>query len=109
MARLFRRKEEGKKSLWDRIVDVALTDVGVLVKGMDEGSLEGLEETLIAADFGVPATLRLVQAVETLAQRGVARTQNDYLRAVREEIQAILSAGRSDTALRFNYEGGPTV
>lgn len=109
MARLFRKKEEGKKSLWQRIVDVALTDVTVLVKGMDEGSLEGLEETLIAADFGVPATLRLVGVVEEMAQRGVARTQNDFLRGVREEIVAILSAGRSDTALRFNFEGGPTV
>jgi len=109
MARLFRTREEGKKSLWDRIVDVALTDVTVLVKGLDEGSLEGLEETLIAADFGVPATLRLVEVVETLAERGVARSQRDFLRAVREEIVAILRAGRSDTALRFNYEGGPTV
>jgi fused signal recognition particle receptor len=109
MARLFRKKEEGKKSLWDRIVDVALTDVTVLVKGMDEGSLEGLEETLIAADFGVPSTLRLVRVVETLAERGIARSQNDFQRAVREEIVAILSAGRADTALRFNYDEGPTV
>jgi fused signal recognition particle receptor len=109
MARLFRKKEEGKKSLWDRIVDVALTDVSVLVKGMDEGSLEGLEETLIAADFGVPATLRLVAVVEQLAQRGQAKTQRDFLRAVREEIEAILRAGRSDTALRFNFDEGPTV
>jgi fused signal recognition particle receptor len=109
MARLFRTKEEGTKSLWDRIVDVALTDVSVLVGGLDEGSLEALEETLIAADFGVPATLRLVEVVETLAERGVARSQRDFLRAVREEIEAILRAGRSDTALRFNYEGGPTV
>ena len=109
MARLFRRKEEGKKSLWDRIVDVALTDVSVLVAGMDEGSLERLEETLIAADFGVPATLRLVQVVETLASRGVARSQQDFERAVRDEIVQILSAGRSDTALRFDYDAGPTV
>ena len=109
MARLFRTQEEGKKSLWDRIVDVALTDVTVLVQGLDEGSLEALEETLIAADFGVPATLRLVEVVETLAERGVARSQGDFLRAVREEIAAILRAGRADTALRFNYDGGPTV
>jgi fused signal recognition particle receptor len=109
MARLFRRKDEDRKSLWDRIVDVALTDVSVLVKGMDEGSIEGLEETLIAADFGVPATLRLVGTVESLAQRGVARSQQDFLRAVREEIVAILRAGRADTALRFDYDAGPTV
>jgi fused signal recognition particle receptor len=109
MARLFKRKEEKTKSLWDRIVDVALTDVSVVVRGMDEGSLEKLEELLLAADFGVSATMRLVDTVETLAQRGQARTQRDFLQAVEEEIRAILSAGRSDTALRFNFEGGPTV
>jgi hypothetical protein len=41
-----------KKSLWQKIRDVALTDVGVLLRGMDEGSLEKLEELLIASDFG---------------------------------------------------------
>jgi fused signal recognition particle receptor len=109
MARLFRRKEEGKKSLWDRIVDVALTDVSVLVGGMDDGSLERLADTLIAADFGVPATLRLVQVVETLASRGIAKSQKDFERAVRDEIVQILGTGRSDTALRFDYDAGPTV
>jgi fused signal recognition particle receptor len=108
MSRLFKRQEE-KKSLWDRIVDVALTDVTTLVRGREEGSLERLEELLIAADFGVPATLRLVEVVETLAQRGQARSHRDFLRGVSEEIEAILSAGRADTAMRFNFEGGPTV
>ena len=110
MARLFRRKEEGKKSLWDRIKDIALTDVSVLARGgVDEGSLERVEELLIAADFGVASTLRLVSVVERLAERGIARSQQDFLEAVRDEIVAILSAGRSDTALRFNFEGGPTI
>lgn len=109
MARLFKRKDEKSKSLWDRIVDVALTDVSVLVRGTDEGSLEKLEELLIAADFGVPATMRMVDAVEMLAQRGHARSQGDFLQAVEEEITAILSKGRSDTALSFNFDGGPTV
>jgi fused signal recognition particle receptor len=109
MSRLFRTSEEKQKSLWDRIVDVALTDVTTLVRGVDEGSLERLEELLIAADFGVPATLRLVDAVETLAERGIARSHQDFLEAVRDEIIAILSTGRSDTALSFNFDGGPTV
>jgi fused signal recognition particle receptor len=110
MARLFRKKEENQKSLWERIRDVALTDVTVLARGgVDEGSLERLEELLLAADFGVPSTLRLVQVVEKLAERGIARSQADFLDAVREEIVKILAAGRSDTALRFNFEGGPTV
>jgi fused signal recognition particle receptor len=110
MARLFKRKDEDKKSLWDRIRDIALSDVTVLARGgVDEGSLERLEELLIAADFGVPSTLRLVEAVERLAERGIARSQQDFLDAVRDEVVAILSAGRSDTALRFDFEGGPTV
>src|SRR5687768_6226353 len=110
MARLFRKKEESQKSLWERIRDIALTDVTVIAKGgVDEGSLERLEELLLSADFGVSATLKLVATVEALAARGIARSQRDFLVAVHEEIAKILSAGRSDTALRFNFEGGPTV
>jgi fused signal recognition particle receptor len=109
MNRIFRSSDESRKSLWQRIVDVALTDVTTLVRGVDEGSLERLEELLIAADFGVPVTLRLVDAVEKLAERGYARTQDDFLEAVRGEIVGILSAGNSDTALSFNFGGGPTV
>ncbi len=109
MSRIFRSRDESRKSLWDRIVDVALTDVTTLVRGVDEGSLERLEELLIAADFGVPVTLRLVDAVEKLAERGYARSHDDFLGAVRDEIVAILSAGNADTALSFNFGGGPTV
>jgi fused signal recognition particle receptor len=109
MSRIFKSRDESRKSLWQRIVDVALKDVTTLVRGVDEGSLERIEELLIAADFGVPVTLRLVDAVEKLADRGLARTHDDFLDAVREEIVAILSAGNSDTALSFNFGGGPTV
>jgi fused signal recognition particle receptor len=110
MARLFRRPDENTRSLWDRIVDVALTDVSVLATGgVDAGSLEDLEELLIGADFGVAATLQLVERVETLARRGDARSQEEFLGAVQDEIRTILSGGRSDTALRFNFDGGPTV
>ena len=43
MARLFKRREENQKSLWEKIRDVALTDVTVLARGgVDEGSLERL-------------------------------------------------------------------
>ncbi len=110
MARLFRKTEEKRASLWDRIVDVALTDVTVLARGgVGEGSLERLEELLIGADFGVPATLRLVDVVERMAQRGEARSERDFLNAVRREIVEILSSGNADTALRFNFDEGPTV
>lgn len=110
MARLFRTKDETRASLWERIREVALTDVSVIARGgVDEGSLERLEELLIGADFGVAATLRLVGVVEKLAARGDVVNQDEFLDAVRQEIVAILEAGRADTALRFNFEGGPTV
>jgi len=53
--RLFRHKEEKKKSLWERIVDVALKDVTTLVRGDTEGSLERLEE-LLHERFGIEHT-----------------------------------------------------
>src|SRR5690606_264697 len=40
---------------------------------------------------------------------GTGRSPQDFLDAVRREITAILPAGRADTALRFNFDGGPTV
>ena len=48
-----------RKGLWQRIKDVALMDVAVLVRGVDAEAIETLEERLLAADFGVPATLHL--------------------------------------------------
>ncbi|MEN8376170.1 MAG: signal recognition particle-docking protein FtsY [Gemmatimonadota bacterium] len=89
MSRLFRAKEE-RRTLWQRIVDVALTDVGVLVRGIDHDALEDLEALLIAADFGPPATLRLVDRMEALLREGRVRTQDDLRAAVSAEIMAIL-------------------
>ena len=98
MARLFKRKEE-RKSLWQRIKEVALTDVGVLVRGIEPGSLERLEELLLASDFGVGATMRLVDHVEDLTRRGKARTEQEFLAAVESEIVRILRSGNADTTL----------
>lgn len=107
MSRLFKRKEE-RKSLWQRIKEVALTDVGVLVRGMDTGSLERLEELLLASDFGVPATLRLVDRVESLSRQGKIRTEREFLDTVEREVLEILRKGNADPALRF-AEKAPTV
>lgn len=106
MARLFRPKGEKKKGLWKRVVDLALTDVRVAVGGLDHATLEEIEERLIAADFGVPATLDLVDRLEDLNRRGAARgqTMSDALVA---GIQEIL-AGVGDPELRMS-ESGPTV
>ena len=98
-----------KRSLWERIKDVALTDVGVIVRGgVSAGSLEKLEEMLLEADFGVPTTLRLVADVERAAQRGFVKTQDEFREALRQGIESALRAGNSEPALR-QAPNGPTV
>ena len=106
MALLFRTKDDSpRKSLWQRIKDVALVDVAVLARGgVDQGSLESLERTLLEADFGVPVTLRLVDAVRHQATRGTVRSQDEYLGALRAAIEGALTAGNSDPALRLPAE-----
>src|SRR5919201_494480 len=102
-------KREGEKpSLWKKIKDIALTDVGVLVRGLDEGSLEKIEETLLAADFGVPATMRLVEVVESQSRMGKIRTEQQFFDVVEREILAILRTGNNATALHFAAQP-PTV
>jgi len=91
MARLFKKKLERKKGVWRRVVDLALTDVRVVAGGMDHESLEDLEERLLAADFGVGATLRLVDRVEEAARRGKARGPNGLREILEREILDILA------------------
>jgi len=89
-----------KRSLWQRIKDIAVMDVGVLARGgVREGSLEQLEQLLLEADFGVPVTLRLVEKVELLAQQGLVRTETEFVGAVRGGVAEALQAGRSDPTL----------
>jgi fused signal recognition particle receptor len=107
MARLFRSTSEKKTSLWDRVVKLALTDVRVVVGGMDTETLESLEERLLAADFGVQATLRLVDRVEDLARRGKVRGKEGLRGALREELAAILRP--SSEAFLTAADQGPTV
>ncbi len=108
MARLFKHSEE-RKSLWQRIKDVALMDATTAMTGMNQGSLEKLEEVLLASDFGVQATLRLVDHVEDLNRRGKARTERDFLQAVEGEVRSILETGETDTTLHLAPKGQLTV
>jgi len=89
-----------KRSLWQRIKDVALMDVAVLARGgVSPGSLEQLEQLLLEADFGVPVTLRLVAEVERKALRGFVKTQDQFQEALAEGIEASLRAGNSNPEL----------
>lgn len=107
--RLFRKAGDvPKRTLWQRIKDIALADVGVMVRGVEPGSLEELEQLLLEADFGVPVTLRLVAEVERRAKRGLVRSQDEFRDALREGIEEALRAGRSDPTVA-EAASGPTV
>lgn len=98
-----------RRSLWQRIKDVALTDVTVIARGgVSEGSVEQVEEILLEADFGVPVTLRLVDELSRQAARAQIRTEDDFRRALGDGIEGALRAGRADPALVRAPEG-PTV
>ncbi len=98
-----------RRSLWEKIKDVALTDVAVIVRGgVSVGSLEKLEEMLLEADFGVPTTLRLVADVERAAQRGFVKTADEFREALRQGIEEALQGGNSDPVLRAATTG-PTI
>src|SRR5437868_913131 len=89
-----------KRSLWQRVKDVALMDVAVLARGgVSPGSLEQLEQVLLESDFGVPVTLRLVEEVERQAKRGQVKTQDEFRAALASGVETALRAGNSNPAL----------
>lgn len=101
-----RHADDGpKRSLWQRIKDVALADVSVLAQGgVDAGSLERLERLLLDADFGVPVTVRLVDEIRRLAARGAVKSQDEFLAALRTLVRDALRSGNADPALRLSSE-----
>ena len=110
MALLFKRDGDlPKRSLWQRIKDVALTDVGVIVRGgVDPLSLEKVEEMMLDADFGVKTTLELVSELDRLGKQGFIQSDKDFLDLLRLGVQQTLEKGNSDPAIR-TATAGPTV
>jgi fused signal recognition particle receptor len=97
-----------KRSLWSRIKQIALTDVGALMRGLNADDLENMERVLIEADFGVPATVELTTALEDEVRRGKLKTEADLKRALRERLVAMLAGPESPGAIA-RAEPGPTV
>lgn len=97
MADRFRPASDGsKKSLWQKIVDISLTDVSVLVKGIDEDTIEDLERVLLEADFGLEATMELVEDLEQAARRGQVKTEDAIRDLLATRIRGMLAeAGRN--------------
>lgn len=97
--------ERPKRSLWKRIVDLAMTDVGTLVKGIDERSIEDLEQLLLEADFGVDATMALVGELERASRQGEVRSEGELRELLEGRIRGMLEDGRLPRELTGLEEG----
>ena len=81
---------EKKLGLWARIKRLALTDVNAIVRGLNASDLEALERLLLESDFGVPATLDLVGALEHGVRGGRLRSEADLHAALRGALVDLL-------------------
>ena len=99
------RSERPKRSLWQKIVDLALTDARTLDGGFDEVSVEELERTLLESDFGVEVTMELVAELERAAERGRAGSESD----LRTGLRQLAEAGVTDFAASVYAADGDAV
>ena len=98
----------GKSSLWSRIKRLALTDVGALVRGLTGDDLGQRERTLIEADFGVAASLELVEFLEGEIRRGKLKTDIDLRAAFAERLASVL-AGPADPGAIASGVSAPAI
>ncbi len=101
--RLGRKKAGGIRSLWQKIVDLSLTDVSTLVRGIDDATIESLEQVLLEADFGVEVTMELVEELERAAERGKVRTAEDLRTLLADRIRSVLAGAAA------GLDGGPAA
>ena len=102
------RITEEKRSLWQRIKRLAMTDIGALVRGLNADDLETMERLLIEADFGVPSTLDLVQTLEDGVRDGRLKTEADLRNTLVDRLAAMLESP-GDPGSVARAESGPTV
>lgn len=102
------RLSNEKLSLWSRIKRLALTDIRALARGLNAEDLEQLEQLLIEADFGVPATLDLVEYLEAQVRRGKLKTEDDLRAALIERVAGGL-AGPPNPGTIAPAASGPSI
>lgn len=97
-----------KRGLWQRLKRLALTDVGALVRGLKADDLEQMERILIEADFGVAATMELVEFLEGEVRKGAVKTDADLRQAFTRRVAELL-AGPAEPGRLAAPASGPTV
>ncbi|MGB7211755.1 MAG: signal recognition particle-docking protein FtsY [Gemmatimonadales bacterium] len=98
-----------RPGLWARIKRMGRTDVGALLRGLNAADLEALEQVLLEADFGVPATLDLVEWLEVEVRAGRLKTEPALREALQGKIAALLSTSGDPARVAHADPPGPTV
>jgi fused signal recognition particle receptor len=103
------RLGEKKQSIWQRLKRLAFTDVNAVIRGLNADDIETMERLLIEADFGVPATVELTEALEDEVRKGRLKTEDDLRRTLRERLTAMLRGPAEPGAIARADGAGPTV
>jgi fused signal recognition particle receptor len=78
------------------------------MRGLNAEDLERMERVLIEADFGVPATIELTQALEDEVRKGKLKTEEDLRRTLEGRLAALLDGSESPGTIARN-SSGPTI
>lgn len=98
-----------RRGLWQRLKAVALTDVGVLLRGLDRDALARVERVLLEADFGSEA-FGLVERLEEVMRGGEIKTEGALRAWLVEAIATQVRDAGSADALHVDVDGsGPAV
>ena len=85
----------------------SITGIFTGIKAHGAASFDELEALLIAADFGVPASLRIVGDIRDRYERGEIATDADLVRVAAGTVREIL--GSRSREIRYAEPGRPTV
>ncbi len=103
------RLEGRKLSVWARLKRLAFTDVNAIIRGLNASDLETMEKTLIEADFGVPATVDLTEALEDEVRKGSLKTEADLRQALKQRVAGMFDGDTGAGAVARAEGEGPTV
>lgn len=104
----FRVTEAARLGLWGKLKRLALTDVGAMVRGFQAADVERLEQVLLEADLGLPATAELVDFIQDEIRRGRVKSEPQLHEAVAGKVAALL-AGPAEPGRLARAEAGLTV
>jgi len=97
-----------QRGLQKTAVSIGRTIAGAFggVKVWDAKAFSDLEAALVAADFGVPASRRIVSDIKDRYERGLLNGSDDIVRTAQEDIAELLQKGFRQIKLN---EGGMTT